>query len=174
MAFAHEGDCDTGDAAWNAAVTYDSVNDECDLNSAVTANGTITLGHTLHIGPAGKITTTTGPGPATGGLTLNIDPAGTTAGDFVVDTPSGATGSNGISGDILNAFGRPITINATGDVTLHGNGTKGARAYKLADGPRRRGRRRRQHHDQGRRARPQPNRRLRDPAHRHHHHGGRL
>ena len=129
MAFAHEADCDTGGAnpAWDAAVTYDAGNDECDLNSAVTANGTITLGHTLHLGPAGKITTTTGPGPATGGLTLNIDPAGTTPGNFEIDTPSGAAGTNGISGDIVNDFGRPITINATGDVTLHGDGTKGAR-----------------------------------------------
>ena len=74
------------------------------------------MGHTLHIGPVGKITTNAAPG-----LTLNI------TGGLIIDTPSGATGTNGINGDVVNINSLPITINATGDVTLHGNGTKGAR-----------------------------------------------
>lgn len=117
-AAAHETDCDVGNATWNAAVTYDAVNDECDLDTAIVQNGVLNIGHTLHIGPAGKITTN-----ANGGITLNI------AGDLIVDIPSGATGSNGISGNVTTTGGTgfSVTVNATGNVVLHGDSSKGAK-----------------------------------------------
>jgi hypothetical protein len=83
----------------------------------VIKNGAFQLDETLHILPAGKITTT-----LAGGLTLNI------TGDLIIDVPSSGTGTNGISGDIkTTGTARPITINATGNIWLYGNGTKGAK-----------------------------------------------
>lgn len=113
-ALADQADCDVLDPAaiWDGA--------ECDLNVAITRNGVVTLPQTLHIGPNGKITT-----DAPGGLTLNI------TGDLIVDTPAGDTGTNGFSGDVSGTgaaalSGRPITVTATGDIMLHGDGSKGA------------------------------------------------
>ena len=112
-AMAHEADCDVGNAAWNAAVTYDGVNDECDLNGTVAGNtsGTLNLGHTLHMGPAGKITV-----PANATLTLNI------TGDLEMDAGaqivSGTTGTGQVGGS--------TTVNASGDINLRGTGATGA------------------------------------------------
>lgn len=109
-ASAHQADCDTLDPA----ALF--VGGECYLNSAIVKNGTFAVGHTLHIGPTGKITSNVAPG-----LTLNI------TGDLIIDTPAGATGTNGISAEVVNTNGLKINIDATGSMTLHGNGTKGAR-----------------------------------------------
>jgi hypothetical protein len=91
---------------------------ECEVSTALTKNGTFTIAHPLHILGGGKITTN-----LVGGITLII------TGDLIIDTPTGATGTNGISGNGATSGtgpGRPITVNATGNILLHGDGTKGA------------------------------------------------
>ncbi len=109
------GECTSGNAALDSVVTYDSVNNECDLDTTVSTSGPATYTRSLHIGPLGKIVVN-----AAAGLTLNI------TGDLEIDTPSGASGSNGINADVVNINGRPINITASRNVILHGNGTKGA------------------------------------------------
>lgn len=97
---------------------------ECQVHSAVTAQGVYNIPEALHIcGPVGTCAVPT-PGTITvplaqGGnsLTLNI------AGALIMDDGSAIVGdANAASG-----IGANITINATGDVTLLGNGGSGAR-----------------------------------------------
>jgi alkaline phosphatase D len=89
---------------------------ECTLDVSTVLSGTRRVGVTLHILENGKITT-----DAAGGLTLNI------TGDLLIDVPAGPTGTNGISGNGgAGQAGRPITVNATGNIVLAGNGIVGA------------------------------------------------
>ena len=105
---AAEANCDAGNPpAWTAAVN--EAGTECQLATAITlSGGTITVTETLHILGGGKITTTAG-------LTLNV------TGNLIIDTPTGAQGSNGINANDTSNPGSafPIVINAAGDVTLH-------------------------------------------------------
>ncbi|MEX0683309.1 MAG: hypothetical protein WD904_08265 [Dehalococcoidia bacterium] len=114
-ALAHlETDCDVGNAAWNAAVSYDGVNDECDLNVAVAQTGVLNLLHTLHIGGSGRIDATAG------GITINIsDHDGPGGGSLIMDPAVGATGSQIEANDTSTAnSASPITINVTGDILM--------------------------------------------------------
>ncbi|HYC23173.1 MAG TPA: right-handed parallel beta-helix repeat-containing protein [Candidatus Bathyarchaeia archaeon] len=96
---------------------------ECRVTTAVTLSGgpfSFSLGETLHITDTGKITI-----PALAGgnsFTLGI------TGGLVMDTPSIA-GRSAIVSDVTPATGDAgnITITATGSITLHGDGTTGAR-----------------------------------------------
>jgi parallel beta-helix repeat protein len=88
------------------------VGTECQINSPVTASGSFLLPQTLHLLAGGVITVS----PEPVGLEIDI------AGDFIMDIGSK------IDGDVTgNGFiGAAITVNATGNITLHGNGTTGA------------------------------------------------
>ena len=91
--------------------TYDSVNDECDLNVAVTKTGLVAVGHTLHIGPAGKITV-----PVGETLTLDIE------GDLVMDAGAQIVSAAAAG----NQVGGSTVVDASGDIVLHGTGASGA------------------------------------------------
>lgn len=109
-AFAHEADCDT----LHASVVYDAANDECDLNGAITKSGTVALGHTLHIGPAGSITVPV----ASGGNSLTLNITGGLIMDVGADIIGDVTGTGTASG-----VGATITINASEDILLAGDGS---------------------------------------------------
>lgn len=93
---------------------------ECQLSAAVSKSGTFSLDETLHILGTGKITVP----PASGGntLTLNI------TGSLIMDVPT-LSGRSQIVGDVTtaNSVGATITVDASGDIELRGNGTTGAR-----------------------------------------------
>jgi opacity protein-like surface antigen len=96
------------------------VGTECQLSAAVTRSGTFTLDHTLHILGTGKITVP----PAPGGNDLTLD----ITGGLIMDVPTLA-GRSQIVGDVTTAggIGATITVLASGDILLHGNGSTGAR-----------------------------------------------
>jgi hypothetical protein len=108
-ALADEPHCDGGNAAWDAAVSFDGT--DCFLNSAITQSGVVPVGHTLHIGPTGKITV-----PVGQTLTLDIE------GDLVMDTGSQIVSAAANGGQV----GGSTVVDASGSITLHGNGTTGA------------------------------------------------
>ena len=93
---------------------------ECRLSAVVTRSGSFTLDHTLHILGTGKITVP----PAPGGNNLTLD----ITGGLIMDVPTIA-GRSQIVGDVTTAsgIGATITVLASGDILLHGNGTTGAR-----------------------------------------------
>jgi hypothetical protein len=93
---------------------------ECQLSAPVTKSGTFSLDETLHILGTGKITVPSAPGGNT--LTLNI------TGNLIMDVPT-LSGRSQIIGDVTtaNGVGATITVDASGDIELHGNGTIGAR-----------------------------------------------
>src|SRR5262245_39794048 len=79
----------------DAGASFNPSDGVCELDTVVTLQGVVAVGHTLYIKPGGKITV-----PALAGgnaLTLDIE------GDLIIDVPSGSTGSNGISGDATTA-----------------------------------------------------------------------
>ncbi len=91
---------------------------ECQIASAQTKAGVFNLDETLHILGTGSITVPV----AAGGnfLTLNIN----NGGDFIIDIPTTSSGGR-IVGDVSGAGERiaaNITVNATGDIQLKGNG----------------------------------------------------
>jgi hypothetical protein len=88
---------------------------ECQISAPQTKSGAFTLDETLHILGTGSITV-----PALSGgnaLTLNIK------GDLIIDVGGQVIGDVSTAGGI----GATVSINADGDIVLHGVGTSGAR-----------------------------------------------
>jgi hypothetical protein len=92
---------------------------ECQIASVQTKSGVFNLDETLRILGTGSITV-----PVVAGgnsLTLNIN----NGGDFVIDMPAAPTGGRIVNDDVAatgQRIGATITVNATGDIVLHGNG----------------------------------------------------
>ena len=98
---------------------------ECRIDAAKTASdaahgGPFTISEPLRITGAGSILVPATPGG--NALTLNI------AGGLTIDLPTGAGGGR-ISGDVTTAtgIGATISIEATGNIVIHGSGASGAR-----------------------------------------------
>jgi hypothetical protein len=98
---------------------------ECRIDAPKTASdaangGPFTISEPLRITGAGSILVPAAPGG--NALTLNI------AGDLTMDLPTLAGGGR-ISGDVTTSsgIGATISIDATGDIVVHGGGANGAR-----------------------------------------------
>ena len=98
---------------------------ECRIDAAKTASdaahgGPFTISEPLRITGAGSILVPAAPGG--NALTLNV------AGGLTIDLPTVAGGGR-ISGDVTTAagIGATISIDATGNIVIHGSGASGAR-----------------------------------------------
>jgi hypothetical protein len=106
-AIAHVADCGVPGA------TYDAAADECRLDVEVTKNGTVDVGHTLRVGPTGRILSY---GPLD--LVLNVH------GDLIVDMPPIASSDTHIA--IVASSDINVTLAADRDIILRSTATRRA------------------------------------------------